>query len=350
MNVTVDIRSLAKALGPCKKITESTYLLPVLRGVVLTVEGGVLRVSAGGPTRWDATVPALNVDPGHADGAVLVDCAALVRLVKGRGAINLASDGPTLHVVNGIESSLPLLALDEYPKGPEVEWSAAVPVDMATVAEVALAASGDDARPILAAVLFRGREIVATDSYRLHLARVDANYPEALVPARYLPLVGKGVASVSFGTEWVRFEGGGGALSVRLMDGTYPNYPPLIPKDQPVAATVEREGFLQLVSQVGAVVARSASPIRLAVEWSELVCSALNFDTGQKSSGRVPVKVVGDFPYCAFNPTFLADALSTLTGETVTIGATDALKPFMLSETRENGSEAVRLLMPVRVS
>jgi DNA polymerase-3 subunit beta len=378
MDITVELKSLRPAVAAAKKLSARAYGNP---GVTLTAEGGALKVTTSDvDVNLETTVPA-TVREG---GTVTVSAVDLAGLVKGKGTVVLSSGQEgTLRVENGIVTDLPTTAL---PVAPGAEWDdVSHTVDLGTVGAVGTAASRDEARPILTGVLFDGACIVATDSYRLHLAEgVGAAFRPMLVPSRAFAFLPKtGAATMTQGkhsrpgtphvevtyvggvggekvrtehpgapivTDVVRIATDGATVIVRLIDGEFPNWRQLVPSASPHALTFEREAFLKVAGAVGATIAKTARPVRLEVQGSELVIFAHGEDGNVSSSGRVPCK--GDdlelFPAIAFNPAFLVEAVATLDDDFATLSVTDSLKPAMLREHRD-GAESVRLLMPVRV-
>lgn len=343
MDLTIALKDLRPAVTAAKKLTGRAYV-PAMNGLRITATGETCHVeSTDLELALTVRVPAIVRE----SGTVLVDGKSLATLLKGKGSVILTSRDGFLRVQNGIATDLPLLDQSEYPAdvAAGTVWAeTANRVDLATVGEVAAAASTDQARPILAAVYFDGvhRSIVATDSYRLHLADIAGEpFPTALVPARafsFLPksgaaymTVGNYVPTAGYGAgQYVRLETDAVTVVARSVDvGEFPNYRQLIPADPPHAVTVDREAFAAVVCAVGATVAKSTRPVRLRIDGSELEVFAHDDNGRESSSGRVPAK--GDdldmFPAVAFNPGFLVDAVSTLRGETVTLRLTDGLKP-----------------------
>lgn len=349
MNVTVDLKTLRPAVSAAKKLTRRAYGNP---GVTIVAAFDTLHVSASDS---DVTLSLRVPATVREYGTVTVDAASLSALLKGRGSVIL-SDGQegSLRVENGIASDLPTLTPVD---GPTATWDAqSHKVDLSTIGEVAAAASRDECRPILTGVLFDGASIVATDSYRLHLAD-DAGgpFPTVLIPSRvfgFLPKTGSAYLTTGYsgGSNMVCLKTDDVFLTVRTIDGDFPNYRQLIPTAMPHSVTFEREAFFKVAGAVGATLAKSARPVRLAVEGSELVVFAHDDEGKVSSTGRVPCK--GDdldmFPAIAFNPAYLVDAVSTVRGDFVTLRVVDGLKPALVSERQEGGVNAIRLLMPVR--
>lgn len=408
MDVTVPIADLKKLLTSAKRVTPRSGPLSCSRGTRLTAAGGTLTIEA-----TDLAITLTSSLPANvrSEGVAVVPLTDLANHVSGKGSIDLTLVDKSLRAVNGTTSTLRVMPAEEWPVKPLPDFSGvtAYPLDLAAIADLAVAASTDETRPILGGVLFDGREICATDSYRIHLLRSSTvAYPAAaLVPAKALLLAAKlgaeGTLQVAtlvrmvkavktngrprFLThpkrkenpdfrEWTvdeeitelhaRITVAGQVFHTLCIEGGYPNYRQLIPTNYPGSITLDRDTFISVVQAVKPMA--KFSPIRLMLQGDELLVEARAHDVGE-NSGTLPVKVTGDFPtLIAFNPEFLLDALRTLSGEKVTLTAIDGLKPALLQEqlyrweTRPGTrgrkqtkvgtllGESIRLLMPVRAS
>ena len=379
MDLTVPIKDLTRLLTTAKRVVPRSAH-PALKGVRLTAAGGALTIQV---TDLALTLTSSLPAAVRSEGSAVVPLGELSKHVKGKGSIDLTLVDDTLRAVNGTTSTLRVLPLDEWPASvaPDFSDAAPYPLDMDAIFGIAVAASLDDSKPILGGVFFDGREVCATDSYRLHLLRGVVEYPRVLLPARALLLAAKAgsTGTLRLATT-VRGEGrsevtetharitvGDQVIDVLAIDGEYPNYRQLIPSAYPCTVTVDRLQFISVVDGVKPM-AQNASPVRLSVEGDQLIVLARTQDVGE-ASGSLPAKVEGDFPtVVAFNPEFLLTCLVTLTDERVTLTVLDGLKPALLDEqlyrwetrpgTRGRKStkvgtlvgESLRLLMPVRVT
>lgn len=357
MDLTIDHRDLKAALTIANRaVAKRGGALPALSGVRLETEDDGLFLAAS-----DLDVCVLQHIAGvvRSPGVAVVPAKLLLDTVrKGKGDIALVNtDGDAnIEVVNGTRSRLRTLPAEEFLRLPgQPELSLAYPLDLGAVADVILAASKDDARPILAGVLFSGDTIVATDSYRLHLERGDVDYPEALVPARGLAQVlaakPKGPVSIQFNDSEARVTAGTTTWVMRLIQGEFPNYRQLIPSNYPYTVEVDRDGFVSLVTAIK-LMAREATPVRLHFEAEKLTVTAVTHDVGE-STGSMDSHTRDHLPEdgltVAFNPEFLLDAAKAGRGGTLSLSFLDSLKPAVISDDRGVGV-SIRLLMPVRVS
>ncbi len=227
------------------------------------------------------------------------------------------------------------------------------------------AASRDDARPILTGVLLAaeagGLRLVATDSYRLALRDLPgtsllAEGKQVLVPARALGeltrvLSGAPTVTLRLGADQATFEVGPVRLTTRLIEGEFPNYRQLIPSAYPNRLSVGKEAMIDAVRRVK-LLAREATPVRLALRADGVQLTAITQDVGQARED-VDAKYEGTEMTVAFNPDFLLEGIEAIPGDEVMLETLDALKPATLKPTATNpdgGTDFLYLLMPVRVS
>jgi len=226
--------------------------------------------------------------------------------------------------------------------------------------QVVPAASHDDSRPILTGVLLaaesNGLRLVATDSYRLALCDLPGTSflqegQHVLVPSRALGelsrvLAGADQVQLRLAADEASFEVGKVRLTTRLIEGEFPNYGQLIPTSYSNRLVIGREVLLDAVRRVK-LLAREATPVRLALKAGGVELTAVTQDVGQARED-VDAKYEGTEMVVAFNPDFLINGLEATTSEQVTLETLDALKPATIRAVGD--SHFLYLLMPVRVS
>ena len=131
----------------------------------------------------------------------------------------------------------------------------------------------------------------------------------------------------------------------RLIPGEFPSYQSLIPKDHPNTLVIDRVAFLEAVRRVG-ILAKDATPVRLAMSADGLELNAINDEVGQGQE-TLDAEYSGSDLTVAFNPGYLLDGLEVSPGDEVQLETLDATKPALL---RSVGNDHfLYLLMPVRV-
>lgn len=362
MELITDIAPLAEALGEVIRAVPSRgSALPVLSGVHLTAADDHLLITG---TDLDVTIQRRVPAQVTRAGSVVIAGKLFKQVVgdkKSKESIELRVEDDTMYSTNGIDVSMRTLPVADYPRLPEEPVGARMALDLRAVAEVITAASSEDSRPILTGVLLEGNRMVATDSYRLHLADVPgADYPRTLVPSRALALavrsagrkfeneasiqIHEGARGHVTATIWV----GETVLHTRIIEGEFPNYRQLIPSSLPYYVEFDKKLFLEKLGRVKLMVRDTTTPVRLEVGSTKLTMRVITQEVGEASAIIPAVSERDDGMTLAFNPTYLADVID-LPADRVRIEFVDRLKPAMASATDETGVLHRRLLMPVRV-
>ena len=357
---------LVEALGSAGRAAAGRGTsLPVLSGVRVELQGDALRLTG---TDLELTISVEVAVSGGADGVAVLPGRLASDIVRAlpAGSVDVEVDADEARIAAGrSEFSLRVLPADEFPRiaEPGGEPVTLASAELATaLSQVVRAASSDDARPILTGVLLAaepsGLRLVATDSYRLAVrdlpgTTVLAEGQKVLVPSRALQELARLLSADSADSLTVRlgerdasFEVGGTRLTSVLIEGEFPPYERLIPQTQSNRLTVGREVLLEAVRRVK-LLAREATPVRLAMSTDGLELVAITQDVGQAHES-LDAKFEGTDLTVAFNPEYLVQGIEVAPGDEVTIETVDALKPALLR--CPDHPDFLYLLMPVRVS
>ncbi len=355
---------LVEALGSAGRAAAGRGTsLPVLSGVRVDLQGNVLRLTG---TDLELTISVEVAVSGGADGVAVLPGRLASDIVRAlpAGSVDVEVDADEARIAAGrSEFSLRVLPADEFPRiaEPGGEPVTLASAELATaLSQVVRAASSDDARPILTGVLLAaeatGLRLVATDSYRLAVrdlpgTTVLAEGQKVLVPSRALQELARVLSTgdsltVRLGERDASFEVGGTRLTTVLIEGEFPPYERLIPQTQSNRLTVGREVLLEAVRRVK-LLAREATPVRLAMSSDGLELVAITQDVGQAHES-LDAKFEGTDLTVAFNPEYLVQGIEVAPGDEVTIETVDALKPALLR--CPDHPDFLYLLMPVRVS
>ena len=374
----------------------------MLSGVRLEATGGELRVVG---TDLDLTIQVTTMVAVAAPGVVVAPGRLVTDIVRALdpGAVTVESDDDDdeLRISSGRSNfAIRTHPAGDFPRLPPISGDAVqLPATGLTEAlrQVVRAASSEDSRPILTGVLMAaeqgGLRLVATDSYRLAVRDLPGigvlrGDQQVLVPSRALaelqrllssaakaapsvaassggggpaasagdegeaavaaPAADEGPAAIlRLGEHDATFELGSVKLTTRLIEGDFPNYRQLIPRDYPNTLTVGRDALLDAVRRVKLMVRDSTTPVRIAMRSDGIELTVITQDWGQATE-EVDAKYEGAEMVVAFNPAYLIDGVEAITSDEVQLETLDALKPATLRPTE--GSDYLYLLMPVRVS
>ncbi len=362
MKFRCDRDALSEALQTVQRAVSARPGIPALTGVLLeAAEGGALRLTT---TDLEVSARLETLVQVQEPGVALVPARLLADTVKSLAdaPVEVGADQGQLRIrAAAFEGALRLLPAEDFPQvqgptGTRVVVGAGAFAE--AVAQVARAASRDEARPVLTGVLVEvsreGVTLVATDSYRLAIRELVASSEgeaRAIVPERAISEAGraaagdeKGEVELFLDEAQASFRVGGLTLTSRLIEGEFPNYRQLVPEGYENRLTASRQQLIDAVRRVG-LLARDTSPVRMEFNALGVRLSSSSPDLGQAVE-TVEARYEGEDLTIAFNPGYLADGLAAATGETVRLEVRDGLKPGVI---RGEGDEFVYLVMPVRL-
>lgn len=365
MKISIARGELLEALSVVSRGLSSRTTLPILSGIHVSTHGESvifqatdLEVSIRTSCKARVEQPGQSVLPGK----LLTD---VVRSLP-ESAVTIDTTAPgTASVVCGQSSfSMKTLNPDDYPKFPEVnaDQSISLPTDTFShvVHQVSRSVSRDETRPILTGVLVVVEagmlRMVATDSYRLCIREVALEGAttdiELVVPGKAMEDVAKLIGSseaVSLGVaeNQVIFTFGDTTFISRRIEGTFPNYRQLLPKEHTTRAVIDRVELLEAVKRVS-LMAQHNTPLRIKISVADhtVTLSAATQDIGDAVED-VQATPEGEDVEIAFNHTYLLDGVSVAEDDTVALEVTSPLKPGVLRPATGDGF--TYLLMPVRL-
>lgn len=369
MRLSLTQENLSRALASVGRVVSARASLPVLSNVLLTTDGNRLRLSATnleiGINYWIGS----KIDSA---GSLTVPARLFAEFVSSlpHGNIELSADDAVLTVSTpNFESKINGIMADEFPTIPQVTTDAVLTLPASqlhnALVQVVVAASVDEARPVLAGVYLYTEDnqlyVVATDSYRLaekRLALPDGQIGElsVIVPVRTMQELTRLLAEAEGDVELyldenqVMFRVGEVELVSRLIEGQFPNYRQIIPTKADTSLDIETNEFSRITKVASLFARESAGSVRLEVK-AEGEVSVVSGDSevgGNKSSAEC--EVAGEDGEISLNARYLQDALSAVKASRVTFAISGKLNPCVLSPATEDGSEAdyLHIVMPLR--
>lgn len=353
---------LAEALGTASRALSTRASLPVLSGLLMDLNDGVLTVTG---SDLDTTISANVQVDAERPGVVVVNGRLITDIVKAldAGAVMFSVEDEEASVTAGRSAfSVRTIPATEFPnmsepQGPSVTLDGRAFAQ--AVNQVLPAASQDLDRPILRGVQMETEQgalrLVATDSYRLAVrdlpgTSILGDDQSVLVPRAALSELVRMIDSddelvLRVGERDVSFEMGSTRVVTRLIEGQFPNYRSLIPHAHPNKLTVGRLELIEAVKRVKVVVRDSSTPIRLVMKPDSLELSVSTQDIGTGFE-QLDAKFEGTELAVAFNPDYLIQGAEAASGDEVTIETVDNLKPALLVTPASTDYRYV--LMPVR--
>lgn len=359
LRAQVQAQDLKRALERVKPAVRSRAAGPAQRGVLI---GGSRRGLTLCATDGDLTIRTSVPGEVSSSGTILVPYAQLNTVVGRRpGAVSLRASGDALAVTAGsTRAHLAAMDVENFSAPVPNGFGVSIPLDLSAIRRVLPAVSTDKSRPLLQAVLLNGTDIVATDSYRLHLERVPDPLPRCLLPKSVLAaLAATRHRTVDFTLDEVA---GLAQLAVpdtdyvvRTPPSDWVDYRHLVPRpaDITIIATARAKDLLGAAVQLRPLTTSTSPPppAWLVLESDRITVSVDVADVG-RGEVEIPATVEGaeGAVHVAFNLAFLAGCVRACDTERVSLHLRDPRKPVVIvgaSADWDQPGTGLRLLMPM---
>jgi len=374
MKFKINRDHFANGLAQVLNVVGSRATMPILNNVLIEADNGQISLTT---TNLDLGIRCqIKADVQEA-GTVTLPVKRLAGIVRELPSVDVAVAASPNHQVKlvsgGSNFRIMGMAKDEFPPLPEFGEEKTFSLEQAELSamlkSVSYAQSSDETRYILNGVYFNFADgqfaLVATDGRRLAHISKELEVPEAsagsiILPAKtsgeLLRLLEKGKkVKVSFNDRRAAFQiatdedtkDSGLIDSIylysKVVEGSYPNYQQVIPKETHHRIKLERELFLQCVHRAALVCSEKANAIKVKLSPNLLEVTAQSPDFGEAHESMA-INYEGPEFQVAFNPQFVMDPLRALTKDEVYLEVKDEISPGVF-KTLENFT---CVIMPVR--
>jgi len=358
VKITCKQQDLSRGLSVVNHAVSSRSTLPILANILLTTDHGRLKLSATnleiGINCWiDAEI--------LEDGSTTVPAKTFSDLVgslrQNQVELSVPEEEHTINIkCQGTHSTIKGMDPSEFPQIPSAEGSE-LPVTLDTkqlkemIEQVAFAAADDDSRPVFTGVHveFANEQVTfaAADAFRLAVRATalpadEQAHDNILIPAktlnelaRILPSEGAIQMIVTPNRSQVLFHSENVDLVSRLIEGTFPNFRQIIPKEHSTRAVIETKEFAAAVKTVVPFARDSSNIARVKVsggsegEPGTLTIEATAEDIGSNVS-TINAAVDGPEQQIIFNVKYLSDVLAVLDTPEVALEVTSAARPGVI--------------------
>jgi DNA polymerase-3 subunit beta len=371
MKFIVSSSQLLKQLQVLGGVINSNNTLPILDNFLFELSENQLKVSA---SDLETTMSSLVDVESDSDGSIAISARLLLDTLKtfpdqpltfkteGDNTIEISSDQG--------KYDMAYFSGDEFPKAVSLPSPSKTVIPsniLATaISKTIFAAGNDDLRPVMSGVFFQfstqSLTFVATDAHKLvKYTRTDVTADqtaEFIMPKKPLNLL-KSVlggsdndVTIEYNDANAKFTFDNVVLICRLIDGKYPNYEAVIPKENPNKLTVDRASFLNSVRRVSIFSSKTTHQIRLKMAGTELNISAEDLDFSNKADERLNCDYQGDDMQIGFNSRFLSEMLNNLSSNEVLIEMSLPNRAGILTpiDGTDEGEQVTMLVMPVMLN
>lgn len=375
MRVTIARDELLTALQRVQGVVEKRNTMPSLANVLLEAKTEGLDILA---TDLELGMRGLYKAKVEEPGSVTFSARKLYEILKEikEPEVALSVTDHSLVTIRAGRSQFKVVGLPskDFPPLPAIEREGLIPLPGASLLQLirkTLFAVGDnDTRYVLngllITVLTEGGKpmirLVGTDGHRLAVAdqeleiSKEATFPEdtkvivpkkAALEIRRLLEEGGDEPMIGFTKNMLIFRKSGLVLTSRLMEGNYPNYQQVVPKETSKKITVNREEFEGALRRVSVLSRDKTYAVKLTFAPDHLTLFSSHPDMGEANE-EIPAKFNGEEFSAGFNARYLLEVLTIMDGETIELQMDAPLSPCLLKET-ENQKLFKAVVMPVKV-
>lgn len=368
MRLTIAREKLQEGLSAVASAVPSKTTLPVLGNLLLETTDRGVRLSA---TDLDVAVSTEIVGEVEHSGALTLPAKKLAEIARElpSAPVKLAALGEQRATLECGRSKFKLLGLprDEFPSFPSVSYEKNIRVRSGDlqklISHTAFAVSTEESRPILNGVLWEIQghrlQMVATNGHRLAKMNLESNLGSGgnfvfIIPPRALEQVRRLFPAdeeleIGVGENHLSFRSPVTTVVTRVIEGPYPNYDQVIPRDNDKSAVLDRAAFASALRRMAIVASDQTHRVRLSFNTALVKFSVQTPDVGE-AQDELPVQFTGDPLDIGFNGNYLLEILRYLPTDDVKLTLKGPERAVVLTpEGWNDTAEYLCLLMPLRL-
>jgi DNA polymerase-3 subunit beta len=364
MKFTAAREALLKPLQAVIGVVERRQTMPILSNVLLVVKDGSLSVTA---TDLEVELVAQADVDTESGGEITVSGRKLLdicRALPDGTEVTISVSGEKLNVRGGRSRfNLATLPAAEFPVVEDIKAGQKITVSQEALARLIekthFSMAQQDVRYYLNGMLLetgKGHlKAVATDGHRLALcqAEIDGGVDEqqVIVPRKGVLelqrlMSGDGDLNIELGTNHIRIQLDGIRFTSKLIDGRFPEYERVIPKESSNELTADRGAFKGALQRTAILSNEKYRGIRLVIRDSGVVLQAHNPEQ-EEAEEELEVEYSGEDIEIGFNVNYLLDALGAVDGEEVSLSVQDSNSSCLIRQPGKD--DCTFVVMPMRL-
>ena len=369
MELVVRKTDLLKELQLFQGIVERKNTIPILANVLMEAKGDKVRMAATDlEVGLRGSCPASIAKPG----ALTLPAKKFFEIVKElpeteirieeekNGAVKIAADR--------FESRMQTLSKDDFPTLPELASGDGALIDRKLLREMVtktqFAITGEDTRYFLNGALFvlrhDGMALVATDGHRLALVTAPregdpkAEESRTILPKKTLSELGRlladGDADIRFarGESHIFFEIDGRLLVSRMIDGQFPAYERVIPKNNDKRVEFERDRFQSAIRRVALLSNERSRAVKFSIESGRVEIASHTPELGEARE-QIAVEYGGAPMSISFNAQYVLDFLNAVETDVIAVEFKDDVSQTVMRPVGTTTYDYTYVVMPMRV-
>ena len=375
MKLQLSKSNFVKSLSFVQNIVASKTTIPILANVLLEAKQGRLNISA---TDMDITIfDKIKVNNIETDGATSVPAHTLYNVIKELpedNPIDLSYDDSNkkLHLMSSKSKFVfSCLSKDEFPISSTESFKISFDLKADILKEIIdktyFATSNEETRYYLNGLYLHSAisnnknylRAVATDGHRL--AQYQINMPAVSAKDNFGVIIPKKLIfelrkliddlkdniKIDLSDRKIRFSFNETVIVSKLIDGKFPDYEKVIPKNTSNTFSIDRKKFLESINRISTISSEKSKAIKLNLNNDKLTISASNLEEGGSGVEEINIKYSGPSLDIGFMSVYLKEIINQFTLEEISVLFSDSTAPTIIKDGSK--SESLYVLMPMRV-
>jgi len=365
MKFTAAREALLKPLQAVIGVVERRQTMPILSNILMIAKDGQLAITA---TDLEVELVAQTEVETESDGEITVSGRKLLdicRALPEGSEVSVSLSGEKLSVRAGRSKfNLVTLPAAEFPVVEDIKAGQTITVSQAALGRLIekthFSMAQQDVRYYLNGMLLEagGKYLraVATDGHRLALCQADLegddlDEQQVIVPRKGVLelqrlMSGEGDLDIELGSNHIRIQLDGIRFTSKLIDGRFPEYDRVIPKQSSNELKADRGEFKSALQRTAILSNEKYRGIRLVIRDSGVMLQAHNPEQ-EEAEEELAVEYTGEDIEIGFNVNYLLDALGAVEGDNVTLSVQDSNSSCLI---RQPGNEdCTFVVMPMRL-
>tara|TARA_B100000212_G_scaffold55509_1_gene36711 strand:- start:420 stop:1535 length:1116 start_codon:yes stop_codon:yes gene_type:complete len=371
MKFIVNSTTLLKELQKLSGVISSSNTLPILDNFLFDIEDGKIKIIA---SDLETTMISNITTESSSNGQITIPSKILIDTLKtfSNQPLTFLIDEETKGIEISSENGNYKLAgqdANEFPKVPELSSSSSFIISSSVllnaINKTLFASGNDELRPVMSGVFCElsneSLTFVATDAHKL-VKHTRSNISSSssssfILPKKPLSILknnidGDSEINVDFNDTNVKFILDNITLVCRLIDGKYPNYDAVIPKDNPNKLVINKDELLNSIKRVSIYASKTTHQIRLKIAGSQLQITSEDLDFANKAEERLTCSYEGEDIEIGFNSRFVIDMLNNIGSEQICLemSAPNRAGIILPLDSQEENEDTLMLVMPVMLN
>lgn len=375
MKFVVSSSELLGHLQAISRVISSKNTLPILDNFLFNLSGNDLEITAS--DLESTLITRMKLENTTGDGTIALPARILLDTLKEFSvqpltfdinmetmAVIISSENGKFNVVgqNGIDFP----ALPSIKKDKKFTFSINADILLAGITRTLFATADDELRPVMGGIFVEASTdkitFVASDAHKLvRYQRSDAHADDVssfILPKKPASLLKnilpreEGPVAVEFDDKNAFFKLSDYKVVCRLVEGNYPNYNSVIPKNNPRKITIDRVEFYNTLKRVSVFSNQASNLVKLQLKGNQVMVSAQDIDFSISAYERIKCQYEGEEIEIGFKSVFLLEILANIASQDVMIELADPTRAgLFLPVISDNESEdLLMLLMPMMIN